>query len=66
MPRDAAVAGFDNTFEGMAAGLTTYDFNVGALADALLAHVLHPERRSAGAEGTVEIGGVVVGRESTR
>ncbi len=60
-----SVAGFDNTFEAMAAGLTSYDFNVGALADAMVRHVLGPARTHAKrAAFSIEIPGLVVGRAS--
>ncbi|MBD3243278.1 MAG: hypothetical protein GF331_21995 [Chitinivibrionales bacterium] len=62
---DISVAGFDNTFGAIAADLTSYDFNVGALADAMLRHVLNPGRAiGRKTREPVEVSGLVVCRGS--
>jgi DNA-binding LacI/PurR family transcriptional regulator len=58
------VVGFDNTFEALAAGMTSYDFNVPALVQALLEHIVTFGSRR-GREGRdLEIEGSVVERGS--
>ncbi len=65
VPADISVMGFDNSPEAMVAGLTSYDFNVPALADALLRHVLDPLSTPAHGRGSVELPGYVVERVTT-
>jgi DNA-binding LacI/PurR family transcriptional regulator/DNA-binding transcriptional regulator YhcF (GntR family) len=65
VPVDAAVVGFDNTLEALREGLASYDFNLPALASALLDHVLGWRTRPGRDRGpVVEIPGLLVERES--
>jgi DNA-binding LacI/PurR family transcriptional regulator len=65
VPGDVAVVGFDNTVEALREGVASYDFNLPALASALLDHVLGWRARAGRDRGpVVEIPGVLVERES--
>jgi DNA-binding LacI/PurR family transcriptional regulator/DNA-binding transcriptional regulator YhcF (GntR family) len=66
VPEEIAVAGFDNTVESFCSGLTTIDFNVGAVVRAMIGHIVtarswRPPRNS----GPVEIPGIIMERAST-
>lgn len=63
VPSRVSVLGFDNSFDATVHDLTSFDFNVAALVDALLGHVLRPERRKVHS-GPVEIPGMMVVRGS--
>jgi len=65
VPAEISVAGFDDTFEAAAADLTSVDFNVPALADALLGHVLGRPLPRAARPRPVEIAASVVRWGST-
>lgn len=60
-----AIAGFDNSFDALARGLTSYDFNVEALVNAVIAFVLNPAWRNTKSPQTFDIPGAVVTRNST-
>ena len=65
VPEDVSVVGFDNAIDALRAGLASYDFNVSALADALVEHVVG--WRSRGGRDlapVVEIPGTLVERAS--
>lgn len=62
VPRDISVIGFDDSAEAFAWGLASYDFNVPALVQGMLSHVLHPYRRFGGRAPEIE--GSVVVRET--
>lgn len=65
VPREVAVVGFDNTLEALREGVASYDFNLAALASALLDHVLGWRTRPGRDRGpVVEIPGLLVERES--
>lgn len=66
VPKQLALAGFDDTFEAFSHGLTSYDFNMPALVHAMLDHVLRPPspRRTAPL-APLEIPGTVLARTST-
>ena len=65
VPGDVTVVGFDNTLEALREGLASYDFNLPALASALLDHVLGWRTRPGRDRGpVVEIPGTLVERES--
>jgi DNA-binding LacI/PurR family transcriptional regulator/DNA-binding transcriptional regulator YhcF (GntR family) len=62
---EVAVVGFDDTLEALREGLASYDFNLPALASALLDHVLGWRTRPGRDHGPVlEIPGSLVERES--
>jgi len=64
-PRDVSVVGFDNTDDALRSGLASYDFNLGALADALVEHVLGWRTRSGRDRApVVEIPGSLIERLS--
>lgn len=67
VPQDMSVGGFDDSAESFAWGLTSYNFNVPALVQAMLSHVLHPDvYRRFGVGGRArEIDGSVVARQTT-
>jgi DNA-binding GntR family transcriptional regulator len=62
--RRTALLGFDDTFEAFSHGLTSYNFNMPALVQAMLGHVLEPPA-GRGQAPPVEIPGVIVARQST-
>lgn len=65
VPRDVAVVGFDNTAEALRGGLASYDFNLAALAEALVEHVVGWRTRSGRDRApVVEIPGSLVERPS--
>lgn len=66
VPGDISVVGFDDTLEAYAARLTSYNFNVPAVLDAMLEHVLRPTTGALSREKlpVSEIEGFVVERES--
>ena len=65
VPRDVAVVGFDNTAEALRGGLASYDFNLAALADALVEHVVGWRTRSGRDRApVVEVPGSLVERRS--
>jgi DNA-binding LacI/PurR family transcriptional regulator len=59
-----ALLGFDDTFEAFSHGLTSYNFNMPALVQAMLGHVLEPPGGRSQLP-PVEIPGVIVARQST-
>jgi DNA-binding LacI/PurR family transcriptional regulator len=67
VPEDLSVAGFDDTFEAFQNGLTSYNFNSQAAAQAMLNHILRPPRgpRRHHAPRVVEIEGFVNLRGTT-
>jgi len=66
VPRAVSVAGFDNTSQSFVAGMTSYDFNMPAMAATLLDHVLTPRRtRPRAALPPLQIPGGVIARAST-
>ena len=50
VPQDLSVVSFDDTYSACERSLTSYNFNIEAVARASLAHVLSPRRRQRGAE----------------
>jgi DNA-binding LacI/PurR family transcriptional regulator/DNA-binding transcriptional regulator YhcF (GntR family) len=64
VPRDLSVAGFDDTPEAFASELTSYNFNLPAIAHAMLHHILGP-RGGRRRGGPVEIEGYVSERASS-
>lgn len=65
IPRDIALAAFDDGPEAFAWGITSYNFDESALVNAMVDHVLHPGRARPGADGRVLIEGFVNVRGST-
>lgn len=65
VPADVSVVGFDDTVDALRAGLASYDFNLTALANALVEHVVGWRSRSGRDHApVVEIPGALVERES--
>ncbi len=65
VPRDVAVVGFDNSLEALRVGLASYDFNLPALANALVEHVVAWRTRAGRDRGAViEVPGALVDRAS--
>ncbi|MFN8094724.1 MAG: substrate-binding domain-containing protein [Vicinamibacteria bacterium] len=65
VPHDVAVVGFDDSLEALRAGLASYDFNLPALASALVEHVVSWRTRAGRDRGAViEIPGALVDRAS--
>lgn len=63
VPGDIALAGFDDTVEAFGSGLTSYNFNVPAVVDRLLGHVLgHGPTHG---DSPVELPGAVMERATT-
>jgi len=66
VPKTISVIGFDDTIEGLGRGLTSYNFNIPAIIDAILAYLLFPMRKlKKGPPDIVEIPGKIMEREST-
>jgi len=65
VPGALSVAGFDNVPEALNAGLTSYDFNVSAVVDAMVGHVLTRPRRLRAPGPAVEVPGFVVERRTS-
>lgn len=63
VPRRLSVVGFDDTYEALTSGLTSYNFNVPRLIHAMLEFVLRRERPSPPG-GVYEIPGHVVARRT--
>ena len=65
-PQDLSVVGFDDMELSLGAGLTSYNFNMPAVVDAMLAHVLAGAPRSSRARPQqVEVSGYVVARATS-
>ncbi len=65
VPADVAVVGFDNTLDALRAGLASYDFNLPALAEALVEHVVGWRTRAGRDRApVVEIPGSLIERRS--
>jgi DNA-binding LacI/PurR family transcriptional regulator len=64
LPRDLSLVGFDDTLEGFGEGLTSYSFNVAAIVNEMLEHVLAPGRTRP-RDGSVEMAGMVVERQTS-
>jgi DNA-binding LacI/PurR family transcriptional regulator/DNA-binding transcriptional regulator YhcF (GntR family) len=65
VPADLSVVGFDDTTDALRAGLASYDFNLPALAEALVEHVVGWRSRSGRDHSpVVEIPGLLVERDS--
>lgn len=66
VPDSIAMVGFDDTFEAFSHDLTSYNFNMPALARAMLNHILAPpSARRREPLPALEIPGVVMARQST-
>ena len=66
VPGDISVAGFDNTIEGQAVGLTTFDFGVVAMANACFSFIMNPTgARIARDAGKMGVSGMVIPRKTT-
>ncbi len=63
-PHDLSLVGFDDTLEGFGAGLTSYSFNIPAIVNAMLEHILAPRPRGA-STSVVEIPGMVLERRTS-
>jgi LacI family transcriptional regulator len=65
VPADLSVVGFDDSNDALRAGLASYDFNLPALAEALVEHVVGWRSRSGRDHSPVaEIPGLLVERDS--
>jgi hypothetical protein len=65
VPLDVSVVGFDDTVDALRAGLASYDFNLPALAHALIEHVVGWRSRAGRDHApVVEIPGALVARDS--
>ncbi|MBD3242154.1 MAG: GntR family transcriptional regulator [Chitinivibrionales bacterium] len=65
VPRRLSVVGFDDTLAALSAGLTSYNFNVPAVVNAMLEHILSPRTRHGKRGGHIEIPGMVMARASS-
>jgi DNA-binding LacI/PurR family transcriptional regulator len=66
VPEDISLIGFDNDAESFCHGLSSYDFNVPAVIQAVLSHILeYRARRVMTSPAPVEIPGTVMARGST-
>jgi DNA-binding LacI/PurR family transcriptional regulator len=66
VPRTVSVLGFDNTFDALKRGISSYDFNAHAVADAMLQYIIRPRSLTAfRGRRVIEIEGSVVGRRTT-
>ncbi len=66
VPGTISVVGFDNERRGMDHGLTTYDFSMRSIVDAMISFLTRPtEFLRTHRNRSVEIGGVVVERTTT-
>jgi DNA-binding transcriptional regulator YhcF (GntR family) len=65
VPQRISVVGFDNVEDSMSVGLTTYSFNMPALVDAMLGHVLgSPKTTAKNKRPVIEVPGYVVDRRT--
>jgi len=66
VPEEISVVGFDNDSESFADGLTTYDFNMAGVVQAMLEHVVTYRRGPGAPPGprSMEIPGTVLSRQS--
>ncbi|MFP4418505.1 MAG: substrate-binding domain-containing protein [Chitinispirillaceae bacterium] len=64
VPRDISIVGYDNTFEALQKGLTSFDFNCSGMANAILDHILAPVNRK-GREDTIQMPGEIISRLTT-
>jgi DNA-binding FadR family transcriptional regulator len=64
LPRRMSLIGFDDTVEGFARGLSSYSFNIPAIVNAVLDHILAP-KRSGRRTPVVEIPGMVLERRTS-
>lgn len=65
VPGDVSVVGFDNSLEAGLTGLTSYDFNIGALVRAMIDHIVGAPAPG-GHREVFEAAGYVVERQTTR
>ena len=65
VPEELALLGFDDTFEAFAHGLSSYDYNMPALVQAMLEHILSTPQRRLEALPPLEVPGVLRLRRST-
>jgi len=65
VPEDLSVAGFDDTPEAFSRELTSYNFNVSAVAHAMIYHILEPRAPSRRTPRVVELKGFVSERRTT-
>jgi DNA-binding LacI/PurR family transcriptional regulator len=66
IPRQISLISFDDTLKGLVHGLTTYNFNVHAVVNAMLTHVLSGKLPlGASRRKRVEIAGMIVARRTT-
>jgi DNA-binding LacI/PurR family transcriptional regulator len=64
--RKISLIGFDDTFEAFRKGLTSYNFNIQALVQLMLNHVVNPANMlSSKRTRAVEIEGMLVERQTT-
>ncbi|NLG17551.1 MAG: GntR family transcriptional regulator [Fibrobacter sp.] len=67
VPDDLSLAGFDNTFESLEHGLTSYDFNIAGLVHSMIEHLLNPSGLISVNKGdAIHLEGKVIRRKSTR
>jgi len=65
VPEQVSVISFDNTVDSFGQGLTSYDFNVPAIASAMVGHIIESRGRGDHPEAVLEIPGTVMSRAST-
>jgi len=66
VPSQIALVGFDNTLDAFGHGLTTYSFNLYALANAILNHITNdPVIFEPGENGIIELPGNIIERDTT-
>jgi DNA-binding LacI/PurR family transcriptional regulator len=64
--RKISIIGFDDTFEAFRCGLTSYNFNIQALVQLMLNHVVNPSNLIVSKRTrAVEIEGMLVERQTT-
>ena len=61
---DLSLVSFDNTMPAQLLGLTSYNFNYPAVANAVLEHILAPQKKGAG-DDVVEVPGTIVERQTS-
>ncbi len=67
VPQDMAFVGFDDDKYAADNDLTSYNFNMGGIAEAMVRYVLAPEKApAADRDGSVECPGILIERSSTR
>jgi DNA-binding GntR family transcriptional regulator len=67
VPQDISLIGFDDNIESLAAGLSSYNFNIPAAVTATLDHIMGGRMtRSQSIDKPVEIPGVIMERTTTR